>query len=124
MLQHAGASAAVVTLAFVGQDVTLDIFDDGRGFDPAGVPAREQPRADGTGYGLISIRDRVTALGGSMDLESTPGEGTALGIRLPLHSGTGTDTEPADTSHTAPAAEEPNQALPKTGWAAGGRNHE
>ena len=89
VLRHAGASTAVVTLAFVGGNVTLDIFDDGRGFDPADAPGREQPRADGTGYGLISIRDRVSALGGSMDLESAPGEGTALGIRLPLR------TEPA-----------------------------
>lgn len=90
VLRHAAASTAVVTLAYVGGDVTLDIFDDGRGFDPVGVPVRDQPRADGTGYGLISIRDRVCALGGSMELESTPGEGTVLGIRLPLRASAGT----------------------------------
>ncbi len=84
VLQHASASRAVVTLAFVGRDVTLDIFDDGRGFDPAVERARSGPRHDGSGYGLISIADRVEALGGRMDLESVPGEGTAVGIRLPL----------------------------------------
>ncbi|MSS00222.1 sensor histidine kinase [Arthrobacter sp. BL-252-APC-1A] len=83
VLQHASASRAVVTLAFVGRDVTLDIFDDGRGFDPV-ERARSGPRHDGSGYGLISIADRVEALGGRMDLESVPGEGTAVGIRLPL----------------------------------------
>ncbi|WP_312178332.1 sensor histidine kinase [Arthrobacter sp.] len=103
VLRHAGASTAVVTLAFVGGDVTLDIFDNGSGFDPDGAPMRDQPRADGTGYGLISIRDRVSALGGSMDLESAPGEGTVLGIRLPLHAG---------------------EELPDAGSAAGSRTHE
>ncbi|UPO76256.1 sensor histidine kinase [Arthrobacter sp. Helios] len=127
VLRHAGASAAVVTLAFVGQDVTLDIFDNGRGFDPAGLPARDQPRPDGTGYGLISIRDRVTALGGSMDLESAPGEGTVLGIRLPLHTGTGTGNEAAGGTGTESpgGGNEPvRTALPDTGSTAGGRNHE
>ncbi|MER1997504.1 MAG: sensor histidine kinase [Arthrobacter sp.] len=84
VLQHADASRAVVTLAFLGGDITLDIFDDGRGFDADAERARPGPRRDGTGYGLISIADRIEALGGSLDVESAPGEGTAVGIRLPL----------------------------------------
>ncbi|MFF2675794.1 sensor histidine kinase [Arthrobacter koreensis] len=84
VLQHADASRAVVTLAFLGGDITLDIFDDGRGFDVDAERARSGPRRDGTGYGLISIADRIAALGGSLDVESAPGEGTAVGIRLPL----------------------------------------
>ncbi|MFJ2659896.1 sensor histidine kinase [Arthrobacter koreensis] len=84
VLQHADASRAVVTLAFLGGDITLDIFDDGRGFDADAERARSGPRRDGTGYGLISIADRIAALEGSLDVESAPGEGTAVGIRLPI----------------------------------------
>jgi len=81
---HANAATAVVTLSFLGSEVAMDIFDDGAGFDPAAVPNR----ADGSGYGLMSLRDRVAALAGTLDLESAPGEGTVVAIRLPLEGGT------------------------------------
>ncbi len=45
--------------------------------DPAGRP-------DGSGYGLKSLQERVAALAGSLDIESAPGEGTVVAIRLPL----------------------------------------
>ncbi|NUU32284.1 sensor histidine kinase [Arthrobacter sp. C9C5] len=77
---HADARTAVVTLSFLGTEVAMDIFDDGAGFDPSAVPER----ADGSGYGLKSLRDRVAALAGTIDLESAPGDGTVVAIRLPL----------------------------------------
>ena len=77
---HAQAGSAVVSLAFLGEDVTLDVYDDGTGF----APARTGPRADGTGYGLPSLRERVAGLGGSLEVESAPGEGTVVAVRLPL----------------------------------------
>lgn len=77
---HAHAAAAVVTLSFLGTEVAMDIFDDGAGFDPLAVPGR----TDGSGYGLRSLRDRVAALSGTLDVESAPGEGTVVAIRLPL----------------------------------------
>lgn len=77
---HADARTAVVTLSFLGTEVAMDIFDDGDGFDPSAVP----DRADGSGYGLKSLRDRVAALAGTIDLESAPGDGTVVAIRLPL----------------------------------------
>jgi len=80
---HANARTAVVTLSFLGSEVAMDIFDDGAGFDPKAVP----DRADGSGYGLASLRDRVAALAGTLDLESAPGEGTVVAIRLPLEDG-------------------------------------
>ncbi|MBB6173842.1 signal transduction histidine kinase [Nocardiopsis mwathae] len=78
---HSGAGTAVVTLAYLGSEVTLDVFDDGRGFDPAGV---ERSRPDGTGYGMRGLRDRIAALGGRLQIESAPGEGTAVAVALPL----------------------------------------
>ncbi|QCO98434.1 sensor histidine kinase [Arthrobacter sp. 24S4-2] len=81
---HARAGNAVVTVAFLGSEVTMDIYDDGAGFDPAGLTARTQARTDGTGYGILSLQQRVRALNGSLDLESAPGEGTVVAVRLPL----------------------------------------
>ncbi|MFB0836329.1 sensor histidine kinase [Arthrobacter halodurans] len=82
--EHADAGTAVVTLAFLGDEVTLDIYDDGAGFDPDGAPERAAPRADGGGFGLRALRERVGALDGVLALESAPGEGTVVGLRLPL----------------------------------------
>ncbi|RKT88047.1 Signal transduction histidine kinase [Saccharopolyspora antimicrobica] len=78
--RHAAATTAVVTLGYLDTEVTLDIYDDGTGFDPTTV----RPAPDGTGYGLTGLRERITALGGSMAVESAPGDGTAVAIRLPL----------------------------------------
>ncbi|MFP3459824.1 sensor histidine kinase [Arthrobacter globiformis] len=90
--EHAHAGTAVVTLSFLGNEVTLDIFDDGIGFDPAAVRPVEDGttdgstdgRPDGRGFGLRSLRERVAVLGGSLDVESAPGEGTVVAVRLPL----------------------------------------
>lgn len=79
---HARASAVVVTLSFLGSEVTLDVFDDGVGFEPSAVGVNA--RGDGTGVGLQSLRERLTALEGSLDIESAPGEGTVVALRVPL----------------------------------------
>lgn len=84
---HAKARAAVVTLSFPGSEVTLDIFDDGVGFEP--TTATGTARGDGTGVGLLSLRERLAALDGRLDLESAPGEGTVVAIRVPLPTGEG-----------------------------------
>jgi signal transduction histidine kinase len=85
IVSHAGASSAVVTLEYSPDSVALDVFDDGAGFDPADLPTG--PRPDGSGFGLLSLRERVTALHGSLNVESAPGEGTVVALRLPLESG-------------------------------------
>ncbi|GAB2755507.1 sensor histidine kinase [Sinomonas soli] len=84
---HARASAAVVSLAYLDGEVTVDVFDDGVGFDPAALP--HGPRPDGTGYGLRGLRHRVEEAGGALALESAPGEGTVVAVRLPegAHAG-------------------------------------
>lgn len=94
---HAQAETAVVTLSFLGSEVAMDIYDDGAGFDPAAA-ADPAGRPDGSGYGLKSLRERVAALAGSLDIESAPGEGTVVAIRLPLAS------SPAGTSPVANSA--------------------
>lgn len=83
---HAKAHIAVVTLAFLGDEVTMDIYDDGVGFDPTSVKENPGTRMDGSGYGLKSVQKRVTELNGTFELESAPGEGTVVAFRLPLNN--------------------------------------
>ncbi len=86
---HARAATAVVTVAFLGDEVTMDIYDDGIGFHPGDRDPHASTRADGSGFGLRSVQERVAALNGSFELESAPGEGTVVAIRLPLNAPAG-----------------------------------
>ena len=81
---HASASVATVTLGFLPDAVTLDIYDDGAGFDPAAAA----PPSDAGGYGLRAMRQRVEQLGGLFSVESAPGEGTVVAAQLPLEAET------------------------------------
>src|SRR5690606_42126924 len=85
--RHAEAQRCELTLAWWPDRVSLDVVDDGRGFDPAavGTPAAP-PGADGTGggEGLRLLRSRLERAGGTVAIDSTPGEGTAVGLTLPL----------------------------------------
>ncbi|MGW8764169.1 sensor histidine kinase [Streptomyces sp. NPDC055815] len=77
--EHAGAESAALTLTYLDDQIVLDIADDGRGFDPA--LAREQAER---GHGLPAMRVRAQQLGGTLTVESTPGEGTVLSAAIPL----------------------------------------
>ncbi|WP_371534880.1 sensor histidine kinase [Streptomyces sp. NBC_01023] len=79
-VQHAGASRAEITLSFMETAVALDVVDDGSGFDPLLAGAAS---GDG-GFGLPAMRSRVESLGGTFAVESTPGQGTAVAVTLPL----------------------------------------
>ena len=81
---HARASRVVMSLIDADDTVRLDIIDDGTGFDQ---PAWEQDADAGSSYGLRFMRARLRELGGGLDIESTPGEGTALSIHLPIRPG-------------------------------------
>ncbi|MGW0731665.1 ATP-binding protein [Streptomyces sp. NPDC002851] len=86
-VRHAGAARASITLSFMDTSVALDVVDDGRGFDPATVPGPAAASTDvGTdgGFGLPAMRSRAQDLGGTLSVESAPGQGTALAITLPL----------------------------------------
>lgn len=76
--EHSGARTAALTLSFLGDQVVLDIADDGAGF------AEARPASSGRGHGLPAMRARVRQLGGTLTIESTPGEGTVLSAVIPL----------------------------------------
>lgn len=81
--RHADASHVVMSLVDTGNSVRLDIVDDGSGFDTThwDSPA---PRHSQGGYGLHAMHARLRELGGTLNVESTPGEGTALSASVPL----------------------------------------
>lgn len=83
--QHARATRADVSLTVLPDSARLDIVDDGIGFDPVGATPVPDP-AHG-GYGLPSTRARLGELGGGLEIESAPGQGTAISAWLPLSSG-------------------------------------
>lgn len=73
-LRHADAHRVVITYGVWPDAATVDVVDDGRGFDPA----------DTSGFGLPGLRSRVRELGGVLAVESAPGSGTAIAARFPL----------------------------------------
>lgn len=81
--QHARATRVVVSLTEDESGVRLDVVDDGTGFD-ARLLATPAGDVGAGGYGLRASRDRLRALGGSLDVETAPGDGTALTAYLPL----------------------------------------
>ncbi|GAA1525350.1 sensor histidine kinase [Kribbella lupini] len=78
--KHASAERVGVTLSFIDDEVTLDIRDDGKGFDPL---IRTERSSTG-GFGLDGMRARAERIAGSLTVESEAGAGTALSARVPL----------------------------------------
>jgi signal transduction histidine kinase len=74
--KHAGATRAGITLTFMDGSVTLDVRDDGIGFDPASTPKAQS-------FGLAAMRQRVEHVHGVLEVESTIGEGTAISVHIP-----------------------------------------
>ncbi|WP_430784000.1 sensor histidine kinase [Actinoplanes sp. G11-F43] len=72
--RHAGAGRVQVTLSYMEDVIVLDVRDDGAGFDPAAAG----------GFGLTALRQRVAALGGTVEIESAPGAGTAVSVTVPV----------------------------------------
>ena len=78
-VRHAGAEVIWVRLRGGPDQVTLEVADDGRGFDP-GPP---QAWAAGGGLGLRAMRDRAADQGGQLTIDSAPGAGTVVRVRFP-----------------------------------------
>ncbi|MEH0931952.1 sensor histidine kinase [Micromonospora sp. CPCC 205558] len=82
--RHAAASRVGLTLSYMTDVVTLDVRDDGTGFELTDQPL---PRELGSGYGLTAMRQRVTRVGGELAVESEPGGGTAISASVPALPG-------------------------------------
>ena len=77
--RHAEATEVVLTLTRLDDVISLDVTDDGIGFDPS------EPRCDR--FGLAGMRARTEALGGVLTIESDAGQGTTVNATVPVASG-------------------------------------
>jgi signal transduction histidine kinase len=83
--KHAQANQLSLTLSYIDETVALDVQDDGVGFDPSQLCISPVEQHSG-GFGLKSLRERVEQLGGTLSIESAPGEGTTIAVALPALS--------------------------------------
>jgi signal transduction histidine kinase len=80
--KHARASRVGVTLSYLDDVVILDVRDDGVGFDAESLGATDHA-GEGQGFGLRAMQQRVRQVAGTLAVESTPGEGTAINASVP-----------------------------------------
>ena len=78
--KHSGAENVRVELKAEGDDLVVEVEDDGQGFEPDTISA---------GVGLRSMRERAAVLGGKLEVESEPGRGTRVRLRTPLRKAGG-----------------------------------
>jgi len=81
VVRHARARTAEVVIVRSGDQIRVEVKDDGIGFDPADIgPGVDQS----TRFGLFSIRERLEPLGGRVEVASKPGQGTRVTLSGPL----------------------------------------
>ncbi|MBA3425238.1 MAG: PAS domain S-box protein [Rubrobacter sp.] len=82
--RHSGARHATVTLGTDSGEIRVEVRDDGRGFESGIMP----------GVGLAGMKERAFALGGELEVESVPGEGTLVRLRLATSALAGSGPKP------------------------------
>lgn len=102
--KHAQAHRTALTLSYMNDRVALDARDDGTGFDPGGAGVVVDTARE-SGFGLGTMRERVEQLGGTLSIESAPGEGTTLVVELPLSADEPARQAPDDREPGAPVEE-------------------
>ncbi len=83
LAKHSGGTEADIELRSEGDWLTFRLSDNGRGFDPAQAADGGQSRG---GHGLGGMRRRAEALGGTFAIESAPGKGTIVSLRVPVRA--------------------------------------
>jgi signal transduction histidine kinase len=83
VLRHSDAARAELTLSYLDGEVALDIVDDGVGFDPL---ATQHAQDGGLAFGLRAMRERAEQQGGRIEIETAPGDGTAVSVRIPVEA--------------------------------------
>lgn len=79
-VRHSNATRVEVSLCFVDQKLCLNIKDDGQGYSLADA---QEPQTQ-MGFGLESMRERITILEGNMQIFSAPGHGTEISVQVPI----------------------------------------
>jgi len=78
--KHSQATHARVSCRQIGEDLLIEVHDDGKGFSPEEVPSVSR-------YGLQGMQERSDLIGADFQIISLPGEGTTVKIRLPIPIG-------------------------------------
>jgi signal transduction histidine kinase/CheY-like chemotaxis protein len=78
IIKHSGAKSAGVHLSYNGREAIVAVSDKGRGFDSGAIEASQ------SGFGLLSLRERASYIGGSLVIESTPGRGCHCRLTIPF----------------------------------------
>ncbi len=81
--KHAEATNVGITLEFRAQELVAEVEDDGRGFDVAGT------RDGSRGMGLLGMRERMSLVGGNLEIRSRPGAGTRVVVTVPMQEDEG-----------------------------------
>lgn len=76
--KHGHATTATVRFASEGDDLTISVRDDGRGFDPTRIARGDWPK-----FGLRAMRERAESVGGELHIDSAIGAGTTISARFP-----------------------------------------
>ena len=82
VVKHAGTRNSKVSIKKDDDYITVNILDNGAGFDPSLGNSYEQKTP---GFGLFSIKERLTYLGGNFDIQSKPGQGTSVTLTAPIN---------------------------------------
>lgn len=76
--RHAQATQVVITLSRLDGSYTLEIRDNGKGFNPGAHQKKS--------FGLMGMRERVLMLGGELSIDAAPGHGVKISVRIPAHA--------------------------------------
>jgi two-component system nitrate/nitrite sensor histidine kinase NarX len=98
--KHGSAGTVIVRISEAPECATIEIVDDGRGFDVA------ETLLGHDGYGLHTMRERMELVGGTLTIDSAPGRGTRVIARLPHHA----QTDPSTEENRSRADVHPNPA--------------
>jgi signal transduction histidine kinase/streptogramin lyase len=104
--KHAHAAIAKIQLEYNRNEIALEVRDDGQGFDAGSNGAPHD--SPGGHYGLIGMRERAAAIGGTLEVTSAPGAGTTVRLRVPAAGKTPSakDDQPAPEASVADTKEQ------------------
>ncbi|WP_455381928.1 PAS domain S-box protein [Salinispira pacifica] len=88
-VKHSRATLINVIIDRAGSHLLIVVADNGTGFDYDAIQNRIVDKTSHSGWGLINVKERIEAMGGTLNVSTTPGEGCTTTIRLPLEEPAG-----------------------------------